>query len=105
MIGEKVSSGKRKIGVIGFAFNNESPFSLVKQLLFGYVPVQNYLFTYTLSKDNLKFFFFQLCIREEVRTIMPLPCILPVLTEPLSLTVFSLHLPKQIVYLEISLHC
>ena len=57
MTGKKVSSGKRKIGVIGFVLNIDSLLGLAKQLLLGHTPVQKYLLTYKLSQDHLELFF------------------------------------------------
>ena len=55
--GKKVSSGKRKICVIGFLCNIDSLLKLSKELLLGPTPVQRYLLTYKLSQDHLELFF------------------------------------------------
>ena len=57
MSGSKVSTGRRKIGVIGFLLNIESLLGLAKELLLGEEPVQKYLLTYKLSQDHLELFF------------------------------------------------
>jgi hypothetical protein len=57
MTGKKLCEGKRKIAVIGFAFNIDSLLLLSKDLLFSPSANLKYLLTYKLSQDHLELLF------------------------------------------------